>query len=316
MSVKLITTDTINLSGGTQGQVLTKGTGNTLNWSNGGGGGESYTFNNGLDENSGTVGIGGSLNGNTELNVGNSSITFADTNNYKAYGIIDGGAGYVTLGSISDTKRAFLSLGGDDSSVFEYATNRNGGIYSRLTFDDTSMSVADNINNIGLQYIDDYSTNFTSRSLVDKAYVDSVSFPALKQSGTNSGSPFDKTFNLGDHTLFTIADSAYTSSFTLWSDNGGTQGAVLMGGYKNDGSGGQLGIRTNGIDINLADNTPGSESNIQIVLGQGRTGIEITETKFSKGMYYAADYSANFEDRSLVDKAYVDAAIAAAIAAL
>ena len=38
-----------------------------------------------------------------------------------------------------------------------------------------------------------------------------------------------------------------------------------------------------------------------------QTSMVITDTVNTKGMEYAADYSANFTDRSLVDKAYVDA---------
>lgn len=45
-----------------------------------------------------------------------------------------------------------------------------------LSINDTfDFRVIDNINNVGLTYEQDYSSNFTDRSLVDKAYVDSKS---------------------------------------------------------------------------------------------------------------------------------------------
>ncbi|HTH83356.1 MAG TPA: hypothetical protein VL490_10495, partial [Mucilaginibacter sp.] len=42
-------------------------------------------------------------------------------------------------------------------------------------------------------------------------------------------------------------------------------------------------------------------------------GIKITDQVFSKGAYYAADYSANYTSRSLVDKAYVDTQTASGV---
>ncbi len=49
-----------------------------------------------------------------------------------------------------------------------------------------------------------------------------------------------------------------------------------------------------------------------IRLGQGATNkLEFIDEKYSKGAVYNADYSTNFTDRSIVDKAYVDNAIAA-----
>lgn len=45
-------------------------------------------------------------------------------------------------------------------------------------------------------------------------------------------------------------------------------------------------------------------------------GMVVTDTTNTRGLQYAADYSANFIDRSLVDKKYVDEAIAASSPAL
>src|SRR5690606_19996855 len=44
------------------------------------------------------------------------------------------------------------------------------------------LRITDNINNKGIEYATDYSTNFTDRSLVDKGYVDSLlgSAPTLQ----------------------------------------------------------------------------------------------------------------------------------------
>ena len=44
---------------------------------------------------------------------------------------------------------------------------------------------------------------------------------------------------------------------------------------------------------------------IRLCLNQ--TGMVVTDTVNVKGMTYAADYSANYTARSIVDKAYVDA---------
>ncbi|MCP4493130.1 MAG: hypothetical protein GY820_38400 [Gammaproteobacteria bacterium] len=55
---------------------------------------------------------------------------------------------------------------------------------SRLLISTTDMQILDQINETGLEYADDYSANYTDRSLVDKAYVDTGSHGAVAGPGT------------------------------------------------------------------------------------------------------------------------------------
>jgi len=57
---------------------------------------------------------------------------------------------------------------------------------ARISFDANEISVLDEINSKGMIYDADYSANFTDRSLVDKAYVDSVSAPITNVSFTSA----------------------------------------------------------------------------------------------------------------------------------
>lgn len=52
--------------------------------------------------------------------------------------------------------------------------------------------------------------------------------------------------------------------------------------------------------------TIGGTGNSKIIRTLGATGIEVIDNVNSKGLVYDADYSANYTDRSIVDKAYVD----------
>lgn len=58
------------------------------------------------------------------------------------------------------------------------------------------------------------------------------------------------------------------------------------------------------IDGNIDTQIIGNGNSITL----GSLGNTVADTTDSKGLVYAADYSANFTDRSLVDKAYVDSA--------
>ncbi|MCP4325463.1 MAG: LamG domain-containing protein, partial [Alteromonadales bacterium] len=69
---------------------------------------------------------------------------------------------------------------------------------------------------------------------------------------------------------------------------------------------------TDQIDIlQVTGNGAGDEgAYLGIRLGQGATNkFELIDEKYSKGAVYNADYSTNFTDRSIVDKAYVDNSI-------
>ena len=61
---------------GTSGQVLSSDGAGALAWIDAGGVGTTYAFTNGLTNNSGTVGLGGTLTSNTRLNIGNTEVMY------------------------------------------------------------------------------------------------------------------------------------------------------------------------------------------------------------------------------------------------
>lgn len=73
-----------------------------------------------------------------------------------------------------------------DEDIYIYYEN-SGGSDSGINITPSQMLVIDEINAIGLRYADDYSANFTERSLVDKGYVDSVA-SSLTLTGDVTGS--------------------------------------------------------------------------------------------------------------------------------
>jgi hypothetical protein len=98
-----------------------------------------YTFSSGLTNTSGTITLGGEATQDIDIYA---------TNHY-------------------------ISLFADDGSISTAELNIEEGDYY-LAASSGGESAATNVTNHGLEYADDYSTNYTDRSLVDKGYVDSV----------------------------------------------------------------------------------------------------------------------------------------------
>ncbi len=205
------------------------------------------------------------------------------------------------------------SVAANSSSVmFKFADSGTGE--SGLEFDAGSMRVKDTHASTGLIYSADYSGNFTARSIIDKAYVDteisSIGTPTLQQvmdqgaaySGTNNfsmesakSSIIDQGFNLaighsngtGDESLTTMAGS---SLWNLSSGSSGTAELVLDA----DAS----------VKLNWKDGVTKSE-----LLIDG-TQMLVTDANNTKGLEYAGAYKSFFTLHSLVDKDYVDTEIA------
>lgn len=114
------------------------------------GGSGSYTFTNGLVNNSGTVCLGAPLTTNTAICLTSGSLTLQETSVGTSYQFANSG----------------MILSKCNSCI--YLTN-NGADFKLVS----CYGKCVNLNNSGLTYGADYSANFSSRSLVDKAYVDS-----------------------------------------------------------------------------------------------------------------------------------------------
>jgi len=130
-SKKLDIAGDINLTGtifsngtsGTSGQILTS-TGTGLQWVNSSTIGSTYAFTNGLTNNAGTVGLGGTLTSNTIINTGANSLSFLGLGNTQS--LFVGASGYVGIGTTNPGyKLSFGTLGGNQSIALYDDGNAN-----------------------------------------------------------------------------------------------------------------------------------------------------------------------------------------------
>ncbi len=172
----------------------------------------------------------------------------------------------------------------------------------------SAMTVTDGENSKGLVYAADYSTNYTDRSLVDKAYVDAQA--GTEYTFSNGLTDTADVITLGGtvtQNILLTPDTDETYNFTLGSS------AKYMNDIKSysystyfesyDGSTSSIEMSLDGADFLVR--YWGGGSNISSI-GITSTAMTITDQTNTKGLVYAADYSGSYTDRSLVDKAYVD----------
>ena len=105
---------------------------------------------NGLTKSGSNVVLGGTLTGNTSFD-GNYSITFGDNTSLSDFSV--------------NTTNGF-DVGVDNVGSFYMQT----GATNSIILSDIRIG----IEQVGIEYLDDYSANFTARSLVDRGYVDSI----------------------------------------------------------------------------------------------------------------------------------------------
>ncbi len=214
-----------------------------------------------------------------------------------------GDTSYIEVGS--DELLFGTTVAAGSSSAFgaqgdnAYMQVDNGaGSLSSIVFRTTDMTVADQINLKGLVYADDYSANYTNRSLVDKEYVDTqVTNGVTASNGLNKVGPDIKLG--GSLSQYTVVDK---------NDNG-----VLFTGLGTFGVRYGTGTTYPHLDIGfhsfeLGYHTASDDVSLGVSMGGKMT---MTDTRHLTGIEYAADYSANYTNRTLVDKEYVDNAIVA-----
>lgn len=211
----------------------------TSNWSSlpyiGGDAESSFTFENGLTELSGVVKLGGAM---TES---------IDISGEYPFSIGDGGVGVTNIVLYTESQSTDASAGiqiSPDSYIQLYMTDGAGAESSYFTMNTTSIIIqASDPAFVGAQYDADYSANFTDRSLVDKAYVDSVAGGGSIYTFENGLTELSGNVKIGGSlTENTTLSGAYDVTFTdltgfsaITSDAGGSTGIQLI---NPNGSGG------------------------------------------------------------------------------
>jgi len=194
------------------------------------------------------------------------------------------------LTSPNFNNRGLLRIGPATSSIGIEQGNGAGVVTNQMLINATTaaFTVTDSINNKGMVYAADYSANFTLRSLVDKEYVDGIAGATiyaadgiLTQKRTVTGQGGDAISFI----LYNLTSADYTSAGLM----SATSSSVKLAHQVGDGAG------------NL---------DTEVSISTLPTGVLIEDTTNNKGAEYAADYSANFIDRSLIDKGYGDLLVA------
>ena len=284
---------------------------------------------NGLTEySSGIVGLGGTLSQSTSIdgnlfsldigNVSSMSVTSSTGIVLQTEGIIPGSENRiqvyqsnVLMRSVDFTGSTFSEIKATNNESILYT--ESSGSYSQVRVSNSPQVVGDlSINNYllikdelgfkGLIYEDDYSSNFTTYSLVTKGYVDSAVPNVGADNGLQELSP--AVVGLGG----TLSQNTYINadSNDLVIGNIGTL-LFTASLFDVESSFVSIDAGTGSIQI-LADNEIDLVSlSGQLTLGGDSGKITIGNLE---GLVYTQDYSGTFVSYSLVSKGYVDAGTA------
>lgn len=218
---------------------------------------------NGLTLNGDTVELGGDLTKSTNISLKGNNFSITSES---------GEAGSILFKSKdSDTAYGVIGIGQDEvysqvtfGTVYTqlYVSHANAGIYNTssasensITLNGATLVVRDDQGSKGLIYFDDYSTNFTDRSLVDKAYADGLisSFLTTKSYGfTSQGIGTGDYYKAGFYELSatdtTLSNSSLTQTFGS-ANNPHSSHAFVVGAGGATVDAGVVGLRVNGTRI-------------------------------------------------------------------
>jgi hypothetical protein len=239
----------------------------------------SYSFSNGLNEIGGNVGLGGTLNQDTTI-TGNNYLTLESSNGNES-GAIYFSPGNLYLEVYGNTDSTDIDM--YENAIFIQSSGNEIVLRGNQPMEFTSNSgfeitaQGDALTNGVMYYNSNYSSSFVNRSLVDKEYVDTQ----------------------------IIANAPQDVGWTL---SGST---IINNGYdiNNQNSGGNF-LWFGGNSFQWGDSTyygtGFSVTSGNIKFRNIYDGIDITPGGIVK---YSIDLSGSYDNRSLVDKEYVDNAI-------
>lgn len=263
--------------------------------------GLTYTGGNGITVSETTINLGGNVTSNVEI-LNNQTNGFYIGN--------DEGGAFSNTYIWSENN---IQLGITQSGVFTY-----------VNMSKSNISITGNVSDGfgGLKYGQDYSSNYSTRSLIDKEYVDTLitaSGGTTYTSGngiTISGSVInlggdltaDNTIETtgGEHTLtiHSVVDEQYTrfsgSNVTVSLDSGTYISYHTPYGVQIQGP-------SEGINIQSGQMIFSKGSTHYIIPSKDTITINSLSSNFS-GLTYSSDYSSKYTTRSLTDKGYVDSA--------
>lgn len=271
----------------------------------------SYTFQNGLTEVGGVVEAGGALTENTVITAGGYSFT------------IQGVTGSDEASLVVDPANARTRMeGGDGSYEGRVYAEDAGVVLSHVDIGTPANTKTYNLDSTnGLQEAADYSASYSARTLVAKDYVDAAvaglqaytfenglteSGGTVKLGGALTGSTtidgaantlrFNRVVTASKSALFGFGVDNDFDVFVYGNDSFGT-----ANGYTH--------FLQSPVTISMQRWTSGTlDQRVEL----SSSGMVVTDDVASKGLEYAADYSANYVNRSLVDKQYVDDAVSGA----
>jgi len=255
----------------------------------------TITASNGLTKTANDIRLGGTLMSNTTID--------CTSNEYELY----------ITSPPNDSKLTFdgyafsaydLNNSNDLSFTPETISFTNSGRHSLLRNVPDSIEVSTNSSVFkGLTYKDDYSANYTLRSLVDREYVDTQ----ITDNTITASNGLTKTVNdiqLGGTLTDNITIDCTNDEYELSVTSPLNDGKLTFDGYA-----------FFAYDLNNSNSLSFAPEAISFVNNGGRysvlknvpDSIEVsTNSSVFKGLTYKDDYSANFTNKSLVDKEYVD----------
>lgn len=178
------------------------------------------------------------------------------------------------------------------------------------------ITVSDNINSIGMSYVNDYSVAGAAsgdRWIPDKGYGNShiggndvdalIITPTVAEDGfaivwNNTNSEYELSDRIED-TIYT-ADGTVTGARTVTAVTDFIR--IRSDDAVSAATRSQYRVDPTVIQMSYLNNSLADESRIQF----NNSGMTVLDDINSKGLVYVADYSANFTDRSLIDKGFAD----------
>jgi len=169
----------------------------------------------------------------------------------------------------------------------------------------------------GLVYADDYSADFVDRSLVDKAYVDSIAGAGLNIYNSDGMLVDTRLVTITDGVELRFIDEFNANNYLALRTDYSSGGQLRLSG-NNDSQGASgyiefgdsLYVVANGVPVQVEGQQItllGNNSNLTV--GESNTFTDYRAAGSRHGLQYAFDYSSDFTARSLVDKAYVDSVV-------